>query len=265
MDLQETLTTIATSGVVTGFLVFGARTWFKAGLDSHYKKKLQAITHDYDKKIRDLNHHYDEKLAKFNEQITIQSDHRKADFDRKIHDFTLYSTKRHEVYPELFKQMYKIHYELTNLETKSFFPKSIVNSKDKLILCLKEMGVTFNERFILQIDEVYAKHQNSGTFYVVLQVLLKEHFNSEIARLFNDLENFYRGNLLYLSDKVADEADRLIYGMGYLIAPTIAPHLMGKVDENLLRQEIDDRFIGFKEILKKELTVGDYSNLNNNP
>jgi len=77
---------------------------------------------------------------------------------------------------------------------------------------------------------------------------------------YDALHEFYIGNLLYFSDDVSKESNILIQGLGYLLAPiTIPPHLKEKFNKELLFQEIESGLFKLKEIIKNELSVGDYS------
>jgi len=83
-----------------------------------------------------------------------------------------------------------------------------------------------------------------------------------VAKEYQVLEMFYSENLLYLSNNISEKVDKIIYGFAFLISPTMRTDFSGKMDIPKLKQEIEDKLDELKQIFKKELAVGDYSQIN---
>ncbi|MGG6362240.1 hypothetical protein ACQ5SI_23925 [Peribacillus frigoritolerans] len=100
MDWQPIVVSILTSSIVT----LTISTFVKGGIGNFYNKKL----------------------ARFNSDLNLVLEEKKLDFQRKIYDFGLYSTKRHEIYPEIYKKLIKstnsISYLISILELKKNIP-----------------------------------------------------------------------------------------------------------------------------------------------
>ncbi|MFP3668961.1 hypothetical protein SB717_27875 [Priestia sp. SIMBA_032] len=94
MEIAGLITTIVTSGVVSSLITIGLQMFLKGRINYHFSKRLDS----------------------FKEQFSNQAEIRKMDIDKQLHDFTLYSTKRHEIHPELFKQIYKLNGESHRLK-----------------------------------------------------------------------------------------------------------------------------------------------------
>jgi len=254
-----------TSGVAGGLILLLIQTLLKQGVAYQFKKKMQDIKEKHDKTLVDIGHEYNKQLSEFNAAISKESDKRQQDFQRKIHDFSLYSTKRHEIYPELFKKLHKLNSQLNNLESKAFLDMHMLQSKTELIIYLKEIGVDLNERFTNQIEKIYAeydKHKNLQISFQQFNHVFRLHLIAELAKEYNVLNMFYSESLLYLSDNVAVKIDKVIYGIAYLISPDMRTDFPHDVDVPALKQEITDKIDELKQLLKKELAVGDYSHLN---
>lgn len=242
MDIQTVLMTIATSGIVSSLATLGIQTFLKQG----------------------ITHHFNKELALFNAKITVQAENRKLDLDRRMHDFSIYSTKRHEAYPELFKQLHKVIADFKGVEDIVSISTEFIALEDKNSFTnyLNDLGITFSERLISQIDELfkeYERHSDLERHLLKARHIIENHLLTEIGKKYDELQEFYIVNLLYFSDDVSKESNILIQGLGYLLAPiTVPSHLKKKFSKDLLCQEIESGLFKLKEIIKKELSVGDY-------
>ncbi|QTL49960.1 hypothetical protein [Priestia aryabhattai] len=243
MDFQSIATTVVTSGIVSSLFTLGIQTYLKQG----------------------ITHHFNKELALFNAEIAVQAESRKLDFDRKMHDFSIYSTKRHEFYPELFKKLHKVIADFKGVEDIVLISTEFIALEDKNTFTnyLNDLGVIFNERLKNQIDELFKEYERDSDLdkhLLKARHVIEHHLLTEIGKKYDALHEFYIGNLLYFSDDVSKESNILIQGLGYLLAPiTIPPHLKEKFNKELLCQEIESGLFKLKEIIKNELSVGDYS------
>lgn len=242
MNVQTILITIATSGVVSSLATLGIQTFLKQG----------------------ITHHFNKELALFNAEITLQAENRKLDLDRRMHDFSIYSTKRHEAYPELFKQLHKVIADFKGIENTVLISTEFIDLEDRNSLTdyLNDLGIIFNEKLANQIDELfkeYESHSDLDRHLLKARHIIETHLLKEVGKKYDELQEFHIVNLLYFSDEVSKKSNTLIQGLGYLIAPiTVPPHLKGKFNKDLLYEEIESGLFKLKEIIKKELSIGDY-------
>ncbi|MDU9695563.1 hypothetical protein O0Q50_30640 [Priestia aryabhattai] len=233
MDIQNILITIATSGVVSSLATLGIQTFLKQG----------------------ITHHFNKELALFNAEITLQAEKRKLDFDRKIHDFSIYSTKRHEIYPELYKKVYRIYFDLNGIETSTSFQEGLFSSPDLLVDYLKSQNFSLKESTITKINRIYEKTNGNleGEGLLILQLLIKHELMMPMPLRVADLLDFHMENLLYISDKVAGMI--LIITKRFELLTSAVVEINVKEELEVLHVLMED----FRNILREEIAVGDYT------
>ncbi|MGR9527359.1 hypothetical protein ACSS31_27130 (plasmid) [Priestia megaterium] len=200
MELDDLVITVLSSSAVTGLGIFLTQTWMKAGINNYYTKKLN----------------------KFNEEITIQAEIRKQDIDKKFYDFTLYSTKRHDIYPELYKQLYKIYSQFDVIKHLVIVGINSVSSKGDIGVIFGELQQSFsldtktiNELKALPNDDTDKENLNK-TIKQVKNIIKKNGF----INLASDLKNtddFFSENMLYYSKEILNEVAELLKDLGTLL------------------------------------------------
>lgn len=276
--LVSYITTGAVGGVLGGLVLLGIQTILKQGIAYHFKKKLQEMkhehdkklkdfNHDYDEKLRDLNHQYDKRLASFNEQITIDAELRKLDFDRKIHDFSIYSVKRYEVYPDLFKRIYRTQVTLWHRKSLFPIPSDITSIKDVIEL-VEDANISLQEETISQLDELLTQYETVkvrnkdkkenlnkilNDILEVMSRLIYIDCTEYLVKQQDQLVDFYTENVLYLSEEVSSKGWEAVKKLGEAI------RTKDSTDENLI-SDLNRTVEELQAILKQELSVGDYSN-----
>lgn len=258
------VTSVIGGGFAGGLILLGIQTLLKKGVAYQFDKKMQEIKEKHDKTLVDLGHEYNKQLSAFNAAIAKESDKRQQDFQRKIHDFSLYSTKRHEIYPELFKKIHRLNSQIYNFESKAFLEVHMLESKSQLITYLKEIEVDLNERFTNQIEKIYKEYEQHKNLHISFQqfnLVFRSHLTAELAKEYTVLNKFHSESLLYLSDNVALEIDKIIHVIAYLISPDMRKDYPKNIDVPALKDEVTERIDTLKQLLKRELAVGDYSDL----
>ena len=265
------ITSGALGGLLGGLILLLIQTTLKQGVAYQYKKKIEEMKHDHNKNLRDIsheyekylkdfNHQYEEKLVLFNEQIAIQAEHRKLDFDRKIHDFSIYSTKRYEVYSELFKQVYRLGVKLIQRREFQRIP-NYIKSKEDVLELLEKREVIVNKSTLLEIESLFALYQEGEgvkdikvpenildwiAYYIQIDMI--EGLCLEIR----DTIDFYEENTLYLSEIVYLKTKEIIRSLTKFADVEI-------IVDNAVIDDLDKSVNELRTILKKELSVGDYS------
>lgn len=243
MDFQSIATTVVTSGIISSLATLGVQTYLKGR----------------------ISHHFNEKLASFNEQIMVEAERRKLDFDRRIHDFSLYSKKRHELYPELYRQIYKANSNLRSIQGHVFISTNSFKSPEKILASFEFMSILLNQQFIDELNNLYNDLGNNQEEYIKkVKFFIRDYFLSELSKELHILEAFYSENLLYFSDTVSDKADLIIHSLYYasaIITDEGSSTLFKEPKHSNAIDELDKYVKDFKGILKEELSVGDYSNI----
>ena len=253
------LTSGALGGLVGGLLLLLIQTILKQGVAYHYKKK-----------IKDFNHQYDEKLASFNEQIAIQAEYRKLDFDRKIHDFSLYSSKRHELYPALFKQIHQLEHVIRVADNTSFIHLDNLTSKDQILPLIKKISrlsnfkpleMAIDEQIISEIQEFDPnENQNWNAFLGLIKDLLLNNIWMEIFKDIRSLDMFVSDNVFYFSEDVVSRVTDISHDLETI---SIGRNEISSEERESIRRKIQKNINELRLMIKKELTVGDYSPLEN--
>jgi hypothetical protein len=230
--LNEFGTTILTSSIITTLITLLLNTILKEGIMQRFRKGLVKYKHDLDKIV----------------------EKRKSIFERKIYDFTQYSSKKHEVFPAIYKQ---------TLIAKSYIFSMRGHYKD----------LTFEE---YNKEDISAYLTNKKIPNGKIQGIINNwDLDRDLALLemrrylklfkYNEAEdelikarNLFLEFELYMDEDLSDLLNTLIGALTDLF--TI--YELGTYDmvQNSIkiREEIQASFDLLKKKLKKELSVGDY-------
>ncbi|MDD1515781.1 hypothetical protein [Priestia megaterium] len=266
----------AVNGIFAGLFLLLLQTISKQGiayqftkksqkLKYEYDQKLKNFNHKYDEKLKDLNYEYDKKLVYFNEQIAIQADYRKLDFDRRIHDFSIYSSKRYEAYSEFFKQLYKLQSDfwvirIFNGVLSNFY------SLEEIEKFLRKNTLAFPEQLVDEARELFERYERANENVNVSEKDCDELRKSILSLIGHKAEllfiedlrpkiidtlDYFGGNFLYFSDELGEKARDLLK---FMIEFADAEIEFDEKAEMFFRESFNE----VKDMLKKELSRGDY-------
>ncbi|MGG3193940.1 hypothetical protein [Priestia aryabhattai] len=263
MDFQNIATAVVTSGIVSSLATLGMQTLLK-----------QKITH-----------HFNKELALFNAEIAVQAENRKIDFDRRIHDFSLYSTKRHEIYPKLYSDSYTIWHRINLFQNILNRLKEMVNPKhfphfDKRIAKFNpqqdyEVIINLLEQSEFSLDEetkniLMSKIQDfngldTNKYIDEKSKIIAECVLLELNQKIKSLKIFLMTNLLYIPDDISIKMYKFIGGLRNYIAYILCRYDSSyetEIPEGEMVLSLGELSLMLNEIkllLKQELAVGDYS------
>ncbi|RUS41954.1 hypothetical protein [Cohnella sp. AR92] len=225
---MEILTSILTSTIVAGIVV----SLFQA----YYKFKA------------------DKNLEQYKQSLSQLTENLKFDLQRRIQDFSLYTNKRHEKLPELFRLLL------------------IADSKIRGLFGGRR-SLTFQEFNRKDIEKYLLEHQvPQGKIETVLiawsvnkEEAIKEMNEylrviefSEARKSFYEAKNFYILSELYLTEVVTDLAERFLKALGDLLIYSEYPEPGTHNNRFELHAELDNITNQLRNALKQELGISYY-------
>ncbi|WP_378210022.1 hypothetical protein [Anoxybacteroides rupiense] len=203
-----------------------------------------------------ISHHFNKKLKRFETDLNMMSEEKKLDFQRKLHDFGLYSSKRHEIYPMLYKYLIEASYAVRYpLVIKKYAPDKTLDEKSLLLF---------------KDQESYESLLNEGLTNQEMKLSQEAAVSAEKAF------DFFRESELFLSEKVAEQGEKIVTNLIKVAREIyLKNHLkfledngtdfeLTKIqlrDDSVIRSEIDEISIQIsrlKVLMKNELGIGDY-------
>lgn len=237
MDWKTILTSLVTSSVVTLII----STLIKGGIGFYYSRKLED----------------------FKKDLSTLLEYEKFDFQRRIHDFSLYSSQRHIVYPELYKLIITT---FNNIRYSNYCP--VTNEKTMresyLVNLLREKRYKEEqiEKYLIMWRE------NPTSVFDILEDVFIRKDAAEISKGNEKLFEYFNLNELFLSDKLSQIVDETVANLTQLSAEV--PHILFynnshdlELTEAMIR-EINNQVQHIKSIIKDELSIADYQKGNDN-
>ncbi|MCL7871049.1 MULTISPECIES: hypothetical protein [Bacillus] len=196
-------------------------------------------------------------FEKYKEQLTIHAENRKLDFDRKLHDFSLYSNRRHEIYPEIYKRIFEINKTLQTYEEKVKLNNQTIKQPEDILVYYDIIGIDLTPETVEKIQKKCDEKWAVDIAICLLQVsrLVKNQLAVELRKYIEDSYNFFSHNMLFLSDNVNTKIDYLFDLFAEEFDKRQANASATQVEAI---QIIDEKIIELKESLSSELKRGDY-------
>src|SRR5699024_1922392 len=205
-----------------------------------------------------IKNFYDQKLATYNHKLAAHAESRRLDFERKIHDFSLYSTKRHELYPQMFKLIFKIYRNIKRYDELYAISRESISNASEIIPYYEELNIKLTNEvkdFIVEKSKLWTTNPDFCLDQISQKV--KVLLYSQLAAEIRSADNYFMDNILFFSDETSDKVSNLLSVMLLLsLEKNKASPVEHSIDETKIKEDVDL----LKEMLKKELNVGDYSN-----
>lgn len=179
-----------------------------------------------------ISHFYNRKLENFKTDLSLLVEKKKLDFQRKIHDFSLYSNKRHEIYPEIYKNTLKAKNEL------EIFLGLLLTYENTPRINQNEKKNTF-----YHIQKLSNQTANAYDHFLYSELFLSDEVSKIGEEIFKDLNEM--GSYISSTYFINEEKDNPYKFISY-------SDLRKKNDNVLLK--IND----FRTKMKDELNIGDY-------
>jgi hypothetical protein len=204
------------------------------------------IDHQFSKKLEDHKHQL--------QQITLAETH---NYQRLIRDFDLFTTKRHEIYPELFKSILIADGHVRNLRGGTYsLTFEGFNDKD-IRQYLEEKNVPSG-----MADIFVESWKHGGAVRKDTVASIKKYIGrldiQKARMVIDDAKRYYYLSAIYISDDVSkdvDEALRLIDEFWLNVeCPEGSKYF--EVDHN---NSIEGALSKIKEAMRQEVGIGDYA------
>ncbi|ANC77191.1 hypothetical protein ABE65_010405 [Fictibacillus phosphorivorans] len=229
----EVLGYIASVSVLSGVLLFSIRALIKSKINSYFSTALENHKHD----------------------LSLIAEHTRFDYQRKIHDFGLYSSKRHEYYPELYGLILRMHRNIRSFYFHSTVPTGLLLSKNVFTDYLSKFKISA-ERIDL-ILHLWEKGPDS------LEEIKKQIKDAKLLEIFEEVNiaNDYCFNYdLFFSERVSNLLEEIFLNV-YRLMEIIKKEQDDYTEED--GQYIHsnyEKLIELKNVIKDELSKGHYDN-----
>lgn len=208
-----------------------------------------------------IDNRFDKNKIKYEHDLNLITENARFDFQRKIYDFNIFSSKRHEIYAELYKKILIIQGTVLNLMGLRESIDLMTLDKHSVREFLRINN--FNEALINEAIEIWDSDRKTIVNKIKNRLRNKE-FNDadfEIIKTYN----FFLESKLYLSDDIDGLSAIIISDVRSLFHIYKMSHYYqyypdGKLEEETsLKKSIDEKVKCLCSDLKMEISKGDYS------
>ncbi|TSB47135.1 hypothetical protein [Alkalicoccobacillus porphyridii] len=188
-------------------------------------------------------------------KANLESIKKEAEFDyqRKIHDFSMYSTKKHEVYHEVYKALLiskSVLFHHYKVKCESIYNDILTTSPIEI---RADLEMNFSS---IDIDNFEKENKGLGAEHLLIRRRIDNETQGYLEKIgtFNDI---FRNNELFLSEDIADLIEKtnekiISLGKDY--------YLQELNTESILREEINMLIFQIRDGMKEELSIGSYTN-----
>jgi hypothetical protein len=207
-----------------------------------------------------ITNFYKRKIIEFQDEISKLAERRKFDFERKIHDFSLYSSKRLEVYPILFGKVLFTFERINIYKEIVTIPENLFTNKQHLKNYLESIN-GINDVIEHYLEHFEIDNQPDNLADNICFSLSKLKLN-ELNEIIEDTSKYYLTNTLYLSNEVADLVSSINSQFSFMLF-----YYVSSINKN--SSFVDDVYNKslttlsgdvnkLKDIMKKEMSLSHY-------
>lgn len=208
-----------------------------------------------------IDHHWTTKLEDHKHQLDVLTEGARFDYARKIHDFGLFSSKRHEVYSHLYEAVRKVHGGVVGLFGYNEYPNLLGHSTDELRETLKCEGFLEADREdILSLWTTDSRDRDQAQRRV--HTLLRQRAKNQADRLWAEAWNEWLLSEIYLSDSVLEKCGEILRRLNSIRMDARFEHFYAnrtKYEERARDTEQVNNDLGaLRKAMREELMRGDY-------
>lgn len=194
-----------------------------------------------------LGFYFNSRLETHKSQLALEN-------QRRIQDFNLYTTKRHEVYPELYKLILIADGNIRGLVgLRSVLTFEEFNRED-LENYLKEKNVVQGKKN--ELLSLWDADKDRGIKKMKKYLRLLEIHQAKLT--FHEAKNYFLMSELYLSERVSNQFTILLGFVGQYLTTVEYPYGVNVADRSSLEHAIIENSNILKQLMYDELTVSYY-------
>jgi hypothetical protein len=200
-----------------------------------------------------ISNHFDKKLAEHKQSLDILTEQKKAEFQKQIHDFTLYNTKKHEIYSELYKLLliaFGYSSSLVGFRTMPDYSEYSASDLKKALEEKQLLGSKIDEFVtLLQKDPSLADKEIKSYLKIIEPQIATSKYN--------DAKNFYLLNELYLDEGISNVVEQTLDEISRFIDDIESRFQFGEKPEvnfSDRKRKIDTKLKELKKLMRYELS-----------
>ncbi|ACT00207.1 hypothetical protein [Paenibacillus sp. JDR-2] len=210
-----------------------------------------------------VDHIFNKKLENHKSELQSLQEYNKFDLQRKMHDFSLYNSKKHAIYPNVYELFLNAQGRLNELRGGRRVPDYKNMSSIELRHTLKEIYELDN----VYLDPIIASWETEDREhqYVELRKFIKRVEIVQARMSVTEARNQTLLQWLYFSENIAEELHQLsIYMLHYLVDIEFEDEMKGPDGVELRKamsakkEEIDRLLTKVRADLQAELKKGYY-------
>ncbi|MDF2039857.1 hypothetical protein P2R12_23225 [Cytobacillus oceanisediminis] len=244
--INEILKFFGQATILIAAVTFLLRSYFKNLVSQFFKKELEEYKHD----------------------LNLITEEKKFDYQRKLHDFNLYRTRRHESYRVLYKLALSSLNKINQSRKQTVWPKFEDMTYEEIEVYLK---TEIKDDF--EVQKTNRKFQQYRDFSIIKSSIVATRLKTTMLEI-NEFIEYFEENELYYSNEVIsvilpfkpkmNEVSKIIS-----VQVLVKEMVDLEIEEGFFKEKIDSldgeiRFIEegvgkLKQLIVNELSIGDYS------
>ncbi|WP_342436696.1 hypothetical protein NSS79_25690 [Paenibacillus sp. FSL L8-0436] len=197
-----------------------------------------------------IKNNAEKNLENHKQKLNIHTENLKFDLQKKIHDYGLYSVKRHEIYPELFKlllladgNVHSLYGFRRTLSFKEF-------NKDDIKIFMQARKVSEGKQN--EVLNLWDEHKEDAIDE--LEAYLRVLEIQDARRSLIEAKNYLLLSDLFLSESVSLKSDELFRTLNTILVFIEFPSPGDYIERDKLSEGIKGVFADLKILMKKELS-----------
>lgn len=199
---------------------------------------------------------FNQKMENHKHELQTILEFNKFDLQRKMHDFNLFNTKKHEVYPKLYELILMAEGKLFSLQGFRQVPDYIRMNVEELERSLK-LNYGFDDVDLKWILENW-ESDKENVFEELKKLLRRVEIGNARSAVY-DAQNFYLLSRLYLTEEIFISQNKLFEKMLHYVIDIEHLGNADTADRIAMRKSIDENKELIKQLVKKsgELLKGE--------
>lgn len=149
-----------------------------------------------------IDRHFAKKLAEHENELRILTEVRKSELAKELQEHSLFSNKKHEIYPEYYKMLMEVHSRVLNRIVTRPDYHSIPWSEVERYLIERQISNVEIEK----INRIKKRVDGENKAYKEIDHLLEKHSHRKTEAEFIKVHNYLLSTQLYFADDTFNKA-----------------------------------------------------------